>query len=88
MKWEDIAYIKDSPLSRKILDYLANSERPLTPLEISRKTNIASSNVSTKLGLLRKRKLVVCINPETKKSRFYKVTPSGKRILSELRKMS
>jgi len=87
MKWEDLAYIKDSPLSKKILECLADSDRPLTPLEISKKTDIASSNVSTKLGMLRKRKLVVCINPETKKSRFYKITSNGKRILNELRKI-
>jgi len=87
MKWNEIAYIRDSPLSKKILECLTASDRPLTPLEISKKTDIASSNVSTKLGLLRKRKLVICINPETKKSRFYKVTPSGKRILSELKKI-
>jgi len=84
MKWNEIAYIRDSPLSKKILECLTASDRPLTPLEISKKTDIASS---TKLGLLRKRKLVICINPETKKSRFYKVTPSGKRILSELKKI-
>ena len=87
MKWEDVAYIKDSPLSKKILECLADSDTPLTPLDISRKSDIASSNVSTKLGMLRKRKLVVCMNPDTKKSRFYKITPKGKRILNSLRKI-
>lgn len=87
MEWEDIAYVRDSPLSKKILECLKDSDAPLTPLGIGKKTNIASSNVSTKLGMLRKRKLVVCMNPETKKSRFYKITPRGKRVLNSLKKM-
>jgi len=88
MDWEDIAYVKDSPLSRKILECLKDSDSPLTPKGIGKKTNIASSNVSTKLGMLRKRKLVVCMNPDTKKSRFYKITPKGERVLDSVKKMA
>ena len=87
MDWEDIAYVNDSPLSKKILECLADSDVALTPSSIGKKANIAPSNVSTKLGMLRKRKLVICMNPETKKSRFYNITPKGKRVLNSLKKM-
>ena len=87
MRWEDVAYVKDSPLSKKILECLEASNRPLTPIEMAKKTNIASSNVSTKLGGLRERKLAVCINPETKKSRFYMITKKGKDTLKQYEKL-
>ena len=87
MRWEDVAYVKDSPLSKKILECLAASNRPLTPIEMAKKTNIASSNISTKLRGLRERKLAICINPETKKSRFYMITKRGKEALKQHEKL-
>lgn len=87
-KWEEISFILRSPLSRKILECLSSSERPLTVVEISKLTKIARSNVSTKLIELRRRKLVECKNPESKKFRFYEITKKGSKILREIRKLN
>ena len=73
-------------MSKKILECL-NRKSPLAPLQISKETNIARSNVSTKLGELRKRKLVECINPDARKWRFYKITKEGKHVLMEVEKI-
>lgn len=87
MLWKHISYILGSPLSRKILVCLSESEKPIAPLQIAKKTNIARSNVSTKLGHLSKRGLVRCINPEVRKWRFYVITKDGEAVLREIKKM-
>jgi len=86
MLWKNVSYILGSPLSKKILKLL-DTKSPLAPLQISKETNIARSNVSTKLVGLRKRKLVDCINPEARKWRFYRITEEGKRVLKEVTKI-
>lgn len=75
-----------SPTSVKILDCL-NTKSPLSPVQISKQIGIAQSNISTKLGHLRKRKLVECINPESRKWRFYRITKEGRKTLKEIEKL-
>lgn len=87
MLWKRVSYVLGSPLSRKILECLDVSDRPLAPLQISKKTNIARSNISTKIGPLAKENLVKCINPEARKWRFYEITQEGRDVLNEIRKM-
>jgi len=86
MAWKNVGFILGSPLSRKILEAL-EKKSPLAPLQIAKETNIARSNVSTKLIELRKRHLVECINPEARKWRLYRITAEGKRTLRESRKI-
>jgi DNA-binding transcriptional ArsR family regulator len=82
--YDDVSLILRSKLSRRILKLLNNSKEPLAPKQISQKTNIARSNVSTKLGELRRRKLVKCVNPEARKWRFYEITGKGKKVLKKV----
>lgn len=84
--YEDVSYLLRSPLRLKIVECLNSSDKPLTPLEIAKKTNIARSNVSTKLGELIKKGYVVCVNPKDRKWRFYSITRNGKTILNEVNK--
>lgn len=86
MRWDDVSYVLGSPLSKRIMECLGKKS-PLTPLQISKETGIARSNISTKLSDLRSRKLVECINPESRKWRFYKITDKGKEVLSETEKV-
>lgn len=85
-EYADISFVLRSPLSQKILKCLRDSEKPLTPKQISKRVDIATSNVSTKFKGLRDRKLVECINPDDRKWRFYKITDTGKRILEGAKK--
>jgi len=87
MSYRDVSLVLGSSLCRTILELLEKSERPLTPLEISKETKIARSNVSTKLGDLNRFKLVVCVNPDRRKWRFYKLTTKGKIVLKEVRRI-
>lgn len=83
-----ISLILRSPLNKKILECLAESDRPLTPKQIGKIIGLAGSNVSTKFKMLRKRNLVECLNPEDRKWRFYSITDQGKEILKEAKKYS
>jgi DNA-binding MarR family transcriptional regulator len=82
IKWDDVSYVLRSPLSKQILKALSEADH-LTPSEIAKITRISLSNVSTKLIELQKRKMVICLNPESKKFRFYKITDYGRRMLKE-----
>jgi len=82
MVWDDVSYLLRSPLSKRILECLVK-QSPLTPFQISKETDIARSNISTKLGQLKKRGLVECVNPNSRKWRFYKITDKGKNVLSK-----
>jgi DNA-binding transcriptional ArsR family regulator len=79
----DVSFVLSSPLSRKILESL-KTRSPMTPLQLSKETNIARSNISTKLTALKKRGLVECVNPESRKWRFYQITERGKKVLAEV----
>lgn len=86
MTWDDVSFILRSSLSRKILETL-KERSPLTPFQMSKETNIARSNISTKLVELRKRKLVECVNPQSRKWRFYKITDKGNGVLTRAKKI-
>ena len=87
MTWENVSFVLGSKLSKKILECLDSSEKPLAPSQIASLTNIARSNVSTKLLQLRKRGLAVPVNPDMRKWRFYRITDEGKGVLREIREM-
>ncbi len=87
MTWDDVSFVLGSPLSKKILECLHESKEPLAPLQIAKKTNIARSNVSTKLGMLVKRGLVEPVNPEARKWRFYRTTKKGSKMLKEVNRI-
>lgn len=81
-----LGFVLRNPLNQKILKCLLDSKKPLSPKQIAKEAQIASSNVSTKLKGLRDRKLVECINPDDRKWRFYILTEYGKKILGEAKK--
>lgn len=87
MSWEEVSFVLGSPLCKRILECLNNSKEPLAPLQISKITNIARSNVSTKLGQLAKRGLVESVNPEARKWRFYIITKKGRDVFKDVKRM-
>lgn len=85
MLYDDVSFVLGSKLCKKILEKLNSSKEPLAPLQLSKATNIARSNISTKLGQLAKRDLVKSINPTARKWRFYEITSKGKEILKKVK---
>lgn len=84
---EDVHYLVRSSISRKVLECLSKSDKPLSPKQISKEINVARDNVSTRILELAKRGMVECINPQDRLWRFYKTTPKGKKSLEEAKKL-
>ena len=76
-----------SSISRRILETLASSKKPLTPKIIAKEGKMSPSNISTRLIILRDGDLVECVNPEDRKWRFYRITRKGLEILKEAKKL-
>ena len=87
MYWDDVGFLKANKLSRKIIEFLESTKGPVTPLEISKATDIARSNVSTQLIELRKRNLVTCLNPKARKGRLYIITDKGRKVLKNIKEI-
>ncbi len=84
MSWELISFVNSSK-NRKLI--LLKLEKPTTPTILAKELNLHRSVVSRSLIDLEKRKLVSCLNPESKKERYYKVTRKGEDIRKQLRKI-
>lgn len=59
-------------------------EKIKTPSRISKSTNISTSHVSTALKELMENGLVICLNPEKKQGRIYRITELGKEVLEHI----
>jgi len=55
-----------------------------TPSRISKSINISTSHVSTALKELMDNGLVICLNPEKKQGRIYRITKLGKEVLDHI----
>jgi len=79
---EGISIIEMSTHREKVLRELKNSIK--TPSKIGKSVSISTSNVSRALQELQKKELVICINPEKKIGRLYKITDLGKEVLEHI----
>ena len=79
---EDLGYLIASSISRKVLYALKLGHE--TPTSLSKFLRISLSNISTKLGELKRRGLICCINPERRKGRIYIITEKGEALLESL----
>ena len=77
--WRIIGFLKVSTSRLKTLNALKNNF--LMPSEISRKTDLSQSQVSTSLHDLKKNNLVMCMNEKTRKGRIYHATDLGLELL-------
>lgn len=80
---EEVSYLLASSLSLKIL--LAISFLPIpTPTLIAKAIKCSPSNVSTKLIKLREKGLTICVTPDRRKGRIYRLTTKGKSVVEFL----
>ena len=76
-----ISLIKSSEYRHKVLKAIGNEV--LTPSEIARKVDLRLNHVSMVLTDLKDKKLVKCLNEETKKGRLYELTELGKNAIAK-----
>lgn len=76
-----ISLIKSSEYRHKVLKAIGSDV--LTPSEIAKKTDLRLNHVSMVLTDLKDKKLVKCLNEETKKGRLYELTELGKNAIAK-----
>ncbi len=84
MVWKTISFINRSKNRKLILFKLA---KPTTPTVLAKELNLHRSVISRSLIDLEKKGLVVCLNPQSKKERYYKITEKGLRIKKQIEKL-
>jgi len=62
---------------------MAKSKDPLTANDISKKKNLAISQVSFTLKELLNMQLIECLNPNDKIGKLYRISTKGKELLDE-----
>ncbi|MCZ7400732.1 MAG: winged helix-turn-helix domain-containing protein [Candidatus Methanoperedens sp.] len=80
--WDLISFVKSSDKRLRILSMLKNSVS--TPSDISLKLSIPISHVSSTLSELMENKIVICLTPERRKTKLYKITDKGVKVLSKI----
>lgn len=69
-----------SASERRQLIVLELREMPLTPKQLSERTDVPLSHVSNLLSELTTESVAEIVNPERKRGRVYRLTPSGERV--------
>ncbi|MBI2653111.1 MarR family transcriptional regulator [Candidatus Woesearchaeota archaeon] len=77
-----VSLLKSSEYRFKIIQAIGSDT--LTPSEIANKINIRLNHVSLFLRELKDKKLVKCLNEESRKGRLYELTELGKNAVSKL----
>ncbi len=83
MDWDKFSFVVSGLNRKRVLLVISG---PMTPTQISEKTETSLSNVSHALTELRKQKLVKCINPKARVGKIYRRTRLGKEIATALEK--
>ena len=83
MTYEELLeYLNNSTYRLKVLKSLLDD--PKMPKDISDDCGILQNHISNVLSILKGFDLVVCINPEVKKGRIYRLTEYGEKVCSDL----
>jgi len=71
-----------SPHREKIIRLL--QIKPMRPSEIATELNLSRPQVTRNLKELEHRNIIICLNPDVRKGRFYKITNNGEKIMELL----
>ena len=71
-------WIKASSYRNRVMINLGNKTK--TPSSIARDSQIKMNHVSMILKALKEKKLIVCLNEDSKKGRLYQMTDLGKQV--------
>jgi predicted transcriptional regulator len=79
---EMVSYVKASNHRTNIVKFLQYDLR--TPKEIGKELNVRTNHISNLLADLRKKGIVVCVTPNVRKGKLYKLTEDGFNVLKYL----
>jgi len=84
MGWESTGFVIRSSYRKKVFFELSKPQRPS---EIAKKLDLRLTHVTRALRELKQKSLVNCLNPKEVFGRFYELTPKGKSVLQEIKKI-
>jgi len=84
--WKLYAWIKRGKRRKELLQFLSNSNQPVTPKEIKDELKISLSQVSLLLKELTQNKLILCLNPEDNIGKLYTISEDGKGLMDGIKK--
>ncbi|MGL6298246.1 MAG: winged helix-turn-helix domain-containing protein [Methanobacteriaceae archaeon] len=79
---EALSYVQMSPYREATLKELKKCEK--IPSRIAKDTNIATSHISRALAGLKKKGLVIVLNPDKAQGRLYQITELGVTVIEKL----
>lgn len=80
--WNEVGYVVASKYRIKIMKAINNGTK--TPSQIAEDISIPLNRVSLTLAGLREHELVVCINPQIRKGRLYRLTSKGEKVIKKI----
>tara|TARA_Y100000310_G_scaffold344459_1_gene457335 strand:- start:1585 stop:1842 length:258 start_codon:yes stop_codon:yes gene_type:complete len=81
MDWNLVAWLKRGSRRKSILEFLANSNKPISANDIKKSLKIAMSQASATLKELRQKSLVECLNPQDKIGKLYRINVKAKSLI-------
>lgn len=76
-------WVKASSYRNRVMINLGNKTK--TPSSIARDSQIKMNHVSMVLKALKEKKLIVCLNEDSKKGRLYQMTDLGKQVIQAVK---
>ncbi len=83
---ELISFVMSGEVRVKILQILSKGNK--TPSLLAKEIQTHQSTTSRALAILQRKNLVLCVTPKAKLSRIYSITNKGKKIISEINKIT
>jgi len=84
--WDTISFILSSKLRFQTLLELKKGEK--TPSKLAEILNEARSHISKTLKELEEKSLIICLTPDRRKQKFFKISDLGIDIISSINKMT
>jgi predicted transcriptional regulator len=83
LDWKKYGYVISSGYRQKVI--LGLTQGPKTPKQISIDTKLYLSHVSHTLKELSSLNIVICLTPELRRGRVYKLTKDGREIAAYIK---
>lgn len=83
---EKLSFVRLSKHRTKILEILESNI--MMPSEIKKDVNLSYTHLSRYLNSLKEKGLIICLNEQNKKGRYYKITPEGIKVLEVIKELN
>lgn len=80
-----ISFVAGSKRRQQVLELL--KDKKISQPEIKKLTGMYKTHTSRTLNELTEKELIDCLNPKDRSFKFYKITPKGKKIMDEVKRI-